>query len=776
MITNYDGTDGLASLNENGKPPASRMESPIGAARRVQALIDAEKRGRSQRRAMLKGLVDGNPPYRAADMKANGKSGSCNVNWRVPEFYLNMGRYALYEVFSETPTFATVETDFGDAASRKEWSGIITEEFDWLLRSDPSWDRVNQFSIYDMVLYGCGPLIFNDEMDWRSEFVPCANLIVPDFAPSDTSKWEEAVIIKNYLPSELYQCIRNADAARERGWNLEATRHAIMRAHTLWGNGGQYKQWEWHQQQLKNNSFYYATQSKVIPAAHYYFREFPEPGQFEGRITHSIIINPEDNQVDESEYLFRHVGRYESWNQIVHPMYYDNDGGGYHHSVTGLGQKMYSAMEYQNRLLCNLADKTFAPKVLFKPLTAQSNEQLSIVQFADFGKIPAGFDVVQMPVGSYTEEGIQFNRELTSLIASNLSQYRTALSQEGGNPITAYEAGLRASQQSQLAKTQLTHNYNQRDWLLEEKYKRAINPKLNGFMPGGRAAVQFRQACYARGVPEMALNKYLFVRATRTVGQGSQFMRVQALQQLLAVAGMLPNDGGKQNLVSDYIASVAGQSMVDRYAPKETAPQTIDQLTIATLQIASAKDGVPPIVGGSQNHYVFARAFLAAMVQAIQSVKAVQNPQQMMQTVPSVLQFLDALGPATNQHIQALASDPARQAEHKEMLAQLKQVEKLKKEMERQMKQAVAMMQQQQQKTAQRERQVMTDARLDEIELNHKMAMSERKTNFAISEKAKKAEQNRALADASTATNISLKVQQAKANEAIKAETATVEE
>lgn len=768
-MDNYDGSDGLQSLKDNGRAPASRMESASGASERIGVLINSEKRGRSQRRAMVKGLVDGNPPYRAGDMKANGKSGNCNVNWRVAEFYLNMGRYALYEVFAETPTFATVETDFGDAAARRDWSGIITEEFDWLLRTDPSWDRVNQFSIYDMVLYGCGPLIFNDEMDWRNEFVHCANLIVPDFASSDPMKWEEAAILRNYLPSELYQCIRNADAAKERGWNLEVTRKAIMKAHTLWGNGGQYQQWEWHQQQLKNNSFHHQSQSKSIQTAHYYFREFPEPGQAEGHITHCIVINPEDNQVDEGDYLFRHVGRYESWNQIVHPMYYDNDGGGYHHSVTGLGQKMYSAMEYQNRLLCNLADKTFAPKVLFKPLTAQSSESFNIVQFADFGKIPANFDVVQMPVGSYTQEGIEFNRELTSLMSSNLSQYKTALSSEGGNPITAYEAGLRASQQSQLAKTQLTHNYNQRDWLLEEKYKRAVNPKLNGFMPGGREAVQFRNACLARGVPMQALRRYLFVRSTRTVGQGSQFMRVQALQQILAVASMLPSDGGRQNVVSDYVAAVAGQSMVDRYSPKEQSPQAIDQLTIATLQIGAAKDGVAPTVGGSQNHYIFARAFLSSMVQAIQSVKQAQDPQSLMQMAPAVLQFLDTLGPACAQHIQALANDPSRQKDYKIMLDQLKQVEAQKNDLKSQVQKFYQQMAKQQQRTAKRQQQVMTDAQIDQYESQNKLRMQQEKTDAMIRLKEQKQAQSLQLADASTASSISLKSQQVEADTAMKA-------
>lgn len=766
MINPYDSSEGLLTLEPDGKPPESRMQSATDAGMRIQVLLDSEKRGRSQRRALVKGLVDGNPPYRAVDLRRAGRSNNCNVNWRVPEFYLNMARFAFYDVFAETPTFATVETDFGDNAARKEWSGVITEKFDVLVRSDTCWDRVNQFSIYDMVLYGCGPMMFNDEMDWRNEFVPCANLIVPDFASSDPEKWEEACILRNYLPPELYNFIRNEKAAIKMGWNIDAVKQAIMQAHQLWQEGGTYKSWEWHQQQLKNNAYWYGSQCKTIQTAHYYYREFQQPGEDNGRITHSIIINPEDNQVQQGkDYLYRRIGRYKTWNQIVHPMYYDNDGGGYHHSVTGLGVKMYSAMEYQNRLICNLADKVFAPKILLKSLTSQASQEMSIVQFADFGRLPAGLDVVQTPIGSYSEEGVAFNREITSLIASNLSQYRTALSKEGGNPVTAYEASLRASEQSKLGRTQLNHYYNQMDWLLEEKFRRAVNPKLNGFMPGGRAAVKFREDCLAEGVPLQALRKVRSVIATRTVGQGSQFLRQQALQQLLAISGMIPSEGGKLNLVSDYVASVAGQSMVNRYVPKEESPQTIDQIALATLQTAAAKEGIAPVVGGSQNHYVFARVFLQAGVHAIQALQQAPNQQAAMQSAATVLQFLDTIGPALGQHLEAMKNDPSRQKEYAEIKKQLLQLEQLKNKLQSQVQQMMKQQQAAAQQAQQKQGQVMNDLQLKTLETQSKIRMNQQKTDAMIALKSQKQgasqtmdvqrhNQTLALADATTAAKI----------------------
>lgn len=760
MNVSIDGSEGLQTLNESGAPPETRMASASDASARIQTLQYSERQGRSQRRALVKGLTDGNPPYRPADLKNAGRSGACNVNWRVSEFYLNMGRFAFYEVFSETPTYARVDTDYGDPGKREEWSNIITEEFDKLLRSDRSWDRTMQFSIFDMVLYGCGPLVFRDEFDWRNEFVQCGRLLVPDFAPSDPNIWEEAAICRDYLPAELFGFIRNEEKAREMGWNVEATKQAIMQAHTYWQKGGQYNQWEWHQQQLKNNSFWYNSTSKVVQVVHYYYREFPLPGEAQGCITHAILINPEDNQVTgssdstgprsaTSSYLFQKIRRFKNWSEIIHPMYYDNDGGGYHHSVTGLGVKMYSAMEYQNRLLCNVADKAFAPKILFRPLGADNDQQMNIVQYAEFGKVPAGYEVLQTPVQSFMDEGVVLNRELTSLISSNLSQYRTSLSRDGGNPITAYEAQVRASEQSRLGRTQLNHFYYQLDWLFEEKYRRAINPNLNGFMPGGSEAVKFRNRCKERGVPEIALRKFRRVQATRTVGQGSQFMRQQALQQLISISGMLPNEGGRMNLIDDYIASVAGQSMVDRYAPKQETPEAADQMAIATLQIAAAKDGVAPVVGGSQDHYIFARAFIQASAEAIQSVAKGADPAQ-------VVAFNKTLGPALMAHVGRVQADPTRAAEAKEMARIAAQIES----QTNQLASKVAAQAQKQQVVAQQQQQAQNElaanAKLKETELMLTMQLEKAKAQQEMEIAKAKSDQELAIADAESASRISL--------------------
>lgn len=743
MLTSNNAPE---TLDQDGSPPSSRMQSAAQVAARVQIMLRSDRMGRAQRRALVKGLVDGNPPYAPSDLRSAGRASQCNVNWRIAEKYLNQARSAFYDIFTETPTYATVELDSGTAEEREIISGVATEEYDWLLRQDEKWDATVQISQYEMVLYGVGPLIFIDDTDWRNERVLCRDLLLPEMAESDPTKWEEAAIIKDYYPYELYAVIRNEKQAEKLGWEPETVKQVIIRAHPRSQAGGMYRSWEWHQQQLKNNAYQYSAESNIIRCAHYLYREFPEDGASLGEITHTIVVNPEDSEA-RGLFLFRKDRRFQDWSDVIHPMYYDNDGGGYHHSVTGLGIKMYSAMAFQNKLICNLADKAFAPKVIFKPSSAQANEQWNMVTWSDYGRIPPGFDMLQVPVGSWMQDGLAWNRELTSMVSSNLAQYQSNITKESGNPITATEMQFRANMQAALGKTQLNHYYAQFDKLMDKKFQRAVRcPKG---MPGGDKAEEFRQRCRARGVTVDMLKKCC-AKITRVVGQGSAYMRQSSLQTLMGLAPML-NEKGRNNLLSDFIASHTGQSMVERYNPSiEQGQNPADQQVIANLQIAAAHTGVPPVIAPNQDSATFATSFTMAAGQAVQSVPQGGDPH-------AVVGFVQTIAPGAQQHIQRLAMDPSRRGMVQSLTEQWGQINQQIGQLERQLQQQMQQAQEQQQQMAQAQA-AMTgtdpDLMLKQAELNAKLGMAQQKTDAMIAMKVQKHNQGMVLDDARTAADL----------------------
>lgn len=765
MPNEYDDT--LATLDEDGRPPATRLGNAEKARNIYQIQLQADIQ-RAKKRALVKGLVDGNPPYSEALLRQQGRSAQCNVNWRIAESYLNNALGAFYDIFSEAPTYCTVKTDAGSKDQQQEWSGIITEEFDRALKQDAAFDYTLQLSQHEMVLYGNGPVFFEDFFDWRGKSILCGAMKVPERTKSTTSEWELSFLECDYLCHQLYERIRNEKMASLGGWNVKATREAIMKANPDYLRGGLYRTWEWHQQEIKNGAYYYSARSNVISTVHVFFKEFPKKGMDSGGISHKIFVVNDDT--GSKEFLFERDNRFKDWRECVHPMYYDHGGGGFHHSVTGMGVKMFSAMEYQNRLLCNLADKAFLPKVMFKPTTEGQAEEMILDQQTDYAILKPGYDFVQVPVQGVINDAMVINREMTGIIASNLSSYRQNMEEKSGNPVTATEIQARMGEQARLGKTQLNRYYAQLGHLYAEMYRRITNPNTADWRPGGKQALEFQERCMKRGVPKAALLKTESVIATRVVGQGSAYMRQQELQFLLGLIAMLPEQG-RDNLIRDIVSSRAGQSFVDRYYPVGSEfNKPTDQDAFAMSQVADMKVGVPAVVTGTQNPVIFARTFIEAGKQAVQSIEQGANPQE-------IVGFLDLLGQAAAAHLQKMAADPSRKQVYQMLQAQWAELAQIHDKL-------VEMLQNQANDQQRRQQEMMAQAAQQNGELALKkerqdveLGLKAEKSRFSIADKAAKSRQDQArevqgmvLADMKTASEIRRKNAESKAKANSKSE------
>lgn len=427
-----------------------------------------------------------------------------------------------------------------------------------------------------------------------------------------------------------------------------------------------------------------------------------------------------------------------------------------------MGVKMYSAMEFENRLLCNIADKTFAPDAIFRPMSGSAQQAFSIARYGEYGQVSAGYEVVQIPQLRKIDDQIGFRREVQRSVAGNLSQYRQELQKETGNPETATGRTLDAQQQAKLGKTQLNRYYKQLDWLFAEKFRRASKPGLNPNMPGAKQALEFQERCFKRGVPPGALRKIRSVKATRIAGQGSEFMRQQSLEFLLGLIAMLP-ELGRENLLQDVIAGRAGQVMVKRYFPmpsRDQQPDT-DHHALATLQVAAMKEGVAPIVTGTQNSLVYAQVFLQAAAESVAAAaQGKVDPAQ-------ALAFVEMAGPAIGKHLAKLQADPFRKQAFAALNDQFKRLAQMAEQLERRYQQQ----QMAQQKAMQTKRRAAAvaqgmdpETQLKAAEIKTKIEQSWMKTRESLAQKEAKSRQSLALKDATTAQQIALN--EAKASQA----------
>lgn len=741
--------------------PKQRLSDPSRASAIVQALIYAN-RDRAEIDATVKGMLDGNAPYSYASLKREGQTYRTNVNFREGEAMMADAMTPFYDLFAESDTYCKIELEEEDSEKRTEWSRTVTQKFDELAKEWSGFDWNIQAILFDMVAYGKGFAMWPDKNSWQFRGVRQSRILVPDQTPSDPDQLEILVVRQSYTVAELYAPIRNAEAARAIGWNTQAVLEACYRAMPRHVVDELPIDWELLQQELKNHDLYQDTRSSVVRAAHIFVKEF------NGKVSHLIIEETDgrsDGEKPDGVFLYKKIGRFNSFREVVCPIFYDI-GDGTWHSIKGLALKLYPFIEIKNRLNCSVVDNAFINlSVLVRPTTTLAVQGAAIMQLGPLSVLPSNMEVQQWGLAGRMEEGLAVESALTRKLESNLGQYRKPELAKEGNPVTATQVTYDAAKEASLSKGAVNRFYVQLDMLFEQMFKRAINPNLipDGAEGQNTLALKFQKRCTDAGVPKAKLMKPKSVRATRNMGNGSMFLRQQTVLQTAQFVPMM-NEGGRQAWLDDAIAVMAGTEAVARWNPKTQLSNNLaDEQAWAVMENAVLHMGAPVRWTQTQNNVVHAATHLKAAVDAVNSLNpqngaGAGNPGQ-------VLPFLDAVGPHIAQHLEQMARDPSQAKLYKQFEEQFNQLAKITDTLKKQAAQAQQRQQQEMQQQQERQNQVMSDIQLKSLETQSKIRQNQQKTDAMISLKQQKQSatgamdvqrhrQQLALNDAATAAKI----------------------
>lgn len=738
--------------NEDGKvgpPPERRIKGASEAAQIVQKLVDAN-RLRAHTDAQVKGELDGNLPYSPDELKKHGQSNRTNVNFREAEGLKDAAETPYYDLFAEAPYYAAIRLQSDKPWEAQQKSRIVTEEWNEMLREWDEFDFNIQMAVSNLVCFGRGFVMWEDEDSWQFTWVKYSRVLVPDGTPNNLKKLDVLVVRQQWLLCDLWKKIKNKKEASEVGWNPSVVAKSMTRATNDLQSGAVGDDYEYWQERLRNNDLSESTGNKTVRAAHVFVREYG------GKVTHMIVEEqgtgskpPAAENGARLEPLYEKRDRFDSFRQVLGALFYDL-GDGTWHSVKGLLVKMFPFIKLKNRINCAVSDNMFLNmSVLLKATNAKALQTLNLIQIGPISVLPPETDVAQWGMQGRMEEGLAVDQHLERKLASNIGTYRQSLRKTQGNPDTATKVMADEAKEASLSKGAVNRFYGQMDYIFKETYMRSIKPGQDADTEAGRMAKEFQRRCGERGVTLADLKKVRFVRAYRNIGNGSIFMRQQAVQNMLPIVPML-NEAGRQNWMDDYIAATTNQEMVERYNPKGNYNPTLeDDRVTAALQVAAAKDGVPPVLTAMQNHVVFADTFLASAIQWINALEMVPQNDQLERSV-EVLGALETLSPALWKHMRALASDPSRKQIYDALLPRFKQLGQLTD----QLKQRVAQMQQQQQAQAQKQQQAMSDEEIKWVKAQSDMSRKQQKTNLDMTLKARKSQQQLAIADVKLATDI----------------------
>jgi hypothetical protein len=748
----------LASLDASGRPPRTRIDSAMqvrdmyARARRHNAL-------RSQRNSLVKGLVDGNPPYDQGAINRSGQRYRSNFNNGEAEAFLNVALTAFYDLFSEVETHATVEVDDYNNPDAHKWSECLTRNFEWLQRQDEDFDFNIQLSQHDMVLYGAGPHLFEDPLDWRSRPVRFEDMLLPRWSESNVTRWEWVIFFYQYTVSQLYEFISDEDAARMAGWDVAAVKRSIMLCSDQIGAdplGRNWQKWETWQQALRNNDLWLSDRVRMVRTIRMLYKEFAKDG---APSTVSEVWADENDTANDT-FLFQKENAFENMKQACCPFFYDR-GDGTAHSVRGLGVKMYKLLVAKMRLQNGMVDSAFARgSVMLKSLGGGVGaQQLSMTHLGPYTVMPAGFDyVANVAVPGVLDAFKVASLDMDNTLTANLSQYRSRVESaqaKQGNPRTAYEVNQDVQQQSALTKTQIARYYEQLDDWYSERFRRALSSEIPGSTTNKwlKLALDFQKRCKEDSVPLEKVRDKCHVRATRASGQGSSFVRIQALNMILNTVWPTLPEEGKQAVVRDLVAAAVGREHVNRYAggyDNYMSPTEAENRWEAQQENNDFAQGGNSLVTGQQNDLWHLDEHFGFLNAAAGTLREGGDPMKVWTT-------LDTGGKHVVQHLQRMAQDPKRKQQVQFFMLQFKQLSAVTDELGKQIQQAQEQQAQAQQQAMMQDREMQTAVMKLQLQAQKdqaNLALKREKQDETLRLKAENQQFNQAITDAKTAHEI----------------------
>ena len=741
----------LKGLSEGGAPPKTRINS--GAA--VRGIFEKTLRAyekRHARNAKVQGLVDGNPPYNQAALERNAQRYRANFNSGEAEAFLGTAEGAFYDLFAEVDRPADIKFDHPSPDS-VPMGELASDLFRGLWQSNDRADWVIQLSIRNMVLFGIGPVTWEDEMDWRPTWVSADDILLPDRAPSNVADWDMVFIRKEFTVDQLFRFISDEETATKAGFNVQAIKDAIIRATqnvnkpfqstNVWG---EYQKW------IRDNDIAIGEQSKKVRVARFLYREFGKDGNL-GKVSEVWV----DIHDDQDTMLFQGLELYEDFKSAVCAFFYDR-GFGTAHSVRGLGVKMFNLLVTKDRLQNAGVDAAFARSaIMLQSLgtEAAGQQQLSISHVGPYSIVPSQYKPVEITTNAQIDAALAIGRDLGQTLSSNLGQYRARLDKQDGNPRTATEVSSDINKESRLVKTQISRFYQQLDEMFTEVFRRAVNPDIQPDTKNKwlKLASEFQKSCLKAGITREML-KTARVTARRSVGQGSAYLRMLVLNQIFdRLYQVLPEDG-KINLTNDLIAAHAGRDQVARYNPvpdlrgKESRERWEAQVENDTLRNRGAVTITP-----YQNDVIHLQEHLAFASQAASSLEAGADPMD-------VWSVLDAVGKHSATHLQRLSTNGLREQEFKILEKQFNDMAQFANQLQAEIQKMQKQMQERA-ATAQRAQAVQQgidpDTQLKWAEAEQKAKVNQYKAGAQIALKQQKQAADMAMKQQQAAAGLALK-------------------
>lgn len=652
----------LATINLDGTPPRSVIADAQSAHEIKRQLIAADI-GRSAQRAVLKNNYDGHPPYDPNELKKRGLGDMSNVNMKRATAMTNAQVDSYLDIQFETTDQAQVVTEFGDGVQGHDFSQGITDEFNRTLERWSSFYDVMGKSNFNRVYFASGPCYFEDDQNWQPLAADAGQVLVDRGASTDLKKNDVIMIKRVWRLHELYRMIENPEVATKLGWDVPATRAAIVRAASQNQEQDEYGVgvWEKWEKLIKGNDLYHTYVSPGIVLYDLLAKEY------DGTISRRTLTG-----TDTKDILFTQYKVAKEFEELICPFFLSKQETLWH-SVRGLGAALYNVVKMLDKIDNRIFDMTLiGGSLVIQPQTQMAYDKLNSINLGPVTVLPAGVNYVNTTFPNLSQGAIVTHNMLSQTLAQTTGEYQ-AMSQstQAGEAPTATQNSNDMQYLSRNSSSQQNQFYNELDNLLTQMFKRLANPNLpDKSTPRGKSnwckeAREFQKRILARGIPLGALQEpYLqSVRAMRNLGQGSVQARDAKADKVLSLLPLQQNQQARDLMIKDAFTAFFGSTVAKRYFPAIPGKQLRADAKTAQLENGEFQDGHSLDVMDYEDAITHLSIHIPMLIQSAQGLTQSEGAQGQSANIPQLQQVYSLLAvalPHCTAHVQRIASDPTQ--------------------------------------------------------------------------------------------------------------------
>lgn len=639
--------EGLLTLSNSGKAPERRVaDATSGYA--IFAKMRDDDREANVKRAKVQAMIDGEPPWRQADLIETGQGSRSNLNFDEAGALLEFAMSGYVDLFSSTEEFLRfkLRKNTFPLQQTMEYEAKISSHWTQMLRQWNSFYHRFLYCCHHFIANGVSVAYFPDHFDWRWQVAKFGDFFIPRHTQADPGALEVAGAEQKYRPSQLYRFISDESAATAMGWNVPAVKKILAK---MVSNSSKQPHvtddWEDVQERLKNNDTFYDATYGEIDIAHLWVREFS------GKWSHYMM----SDEGGCSEFLYEKAEKYPANRPPFHFFTYGIGTNGYFHSIRGLGYKIFPHVQVSNRLRNQVVDSAMlTSSLLIQPADEQALRDLALTYYGPYAVLPPGNKVIERTLPNLQNNALPVIQDMANLLQGKTGQYSSVGMFSDSKERTRFEVEAYVARVSKLSITSLNLFYEPFQALLREVARRTFANDYGPDMPGGDFVQELRDRLIGDGVPELALDAIDFDRCTvvRAVGGGSPEARQLILNELAAEASGF-DDVGRRNLLRDRVAAKVGYDSADRYAPPALEPRpTIDD-KLALIENEQLVNGADIPALPTEVHLTHLKIHVSRIAQYFDAVEAGQID------LAQVVAPMVGLHAHATQHVELGGADPA---------------------------------------------------------------------------------------------------------------------